>query len=433
MERKKLTTLVNRFNRVVSESTVNGMGRAVRFCKRERILTPYRLAMSLLVSFSTTRVQTLADIERCFNALFGTSVAYKPFHNQLAKWRFAEFMRVFVDALLGQLVVRALRFAPRGPFSEFSRIVIQDGSSFAIKDILQDFFPGRFTKVRPAAVELHVTLDLLKEAVRRVTLTPDTFSERAELPSAQDLKGALLLADRGYFSLVYLAELIRSGASFVIRALSDLNPQVIAAYTASGRPLRGLKGKALKEAKRLPKREAADLDVSWAANGETIHCRLLVTWNSTTREYQYLVTNLPLLRYSAEKVALAYRLRWQVELLFKEWKSYANLHAFDTANPGIAEGLIWAAIAAATLKRYLAHTTQLVGRVEISTRKVAMCAHHVLTAIFQALIDDDRNALTAAFGHAVQYLSVNAQRAHPKRDRRTGRSQLGLEPVFEIA
>jgi hypothetical protein len=41
-----------------------------------------------------------------------------------------------------------------------------------------------------------------------------------------------------------------------------------------------------------------------------------------------------------------------MELLFKEWKSYANLHAFDTENPAIVEGLIWIAIAAAALKRF---------------------------------------------------------------------------------
>jgi hypothetical protein len=29
------------------------------------------------------------------------------------------------------------------------------------------------------------------------------------------------------------------------------------------------------------------------------------------------------------------------------------------------------------------------------------------------------------------YLAHHAQRAHPERDRQTGRSQLGLEPLFE--
>jgi hypothetical protein len=55
--------------------------------------------------------------------------------------------------------------------------------------------------------------------------------------------------------------------------------------------------------------------------------------STSTREFQYLATNLPPERYSVYEVAKAYHLRWQVELLFKEWKSYANLHAFDTQNP----------------------------------------------------------------------------------------------------
>jgi len=39
-------------------------------------------------------------------------------------------------------------------------------------------------------------------------------------------------------------------------------------------------------------------------------------------------------------IARLYRFRWQVELYFKEWKSSANLHQYDAANPHIAAGLI---------------------------------------------------------------------------------------------
>ena len=127
----------------------------------------------------------------------------------------------------------------------------------------------------------------------------------------------------------------------------------------------------------------------------------------------------------------AYKWRWQVELLFKEWKSYANLHAFDTENPAIVEGLIWTAIAAAALKRFLAYMTQLLAEVPMSTRKVAMCAVHVLGDIVRALQSGDVPGLSAALEAAVTYLACHAQRAHPKRDRQTGRSQLGLEPCFE--
>jgi hypothetical protein len=68
--------------------------------------------------------------------------------------------------------------------------------------------------------------------------------------------------------------------------------------------------------------------------------------------------------------------------LFKEFKSHANLRAFDTANPHIAEGLIWAALCAAALKRHCAHLAQHLSGKPISTQKVAKCAFHILSALF---------------------------------------------------
>jgi len=67
--------------------------------------------------------------------------------------------------------------------------------------------------------------------------------------------------------------------------------------------------------------------------------------------------------------------------LFKEWKSYDNLYAHDTNNPHIAEGLIWASLCAALLKRYCAHTTQHLFAVPMSTQKVAMGMQHVLLEV----------------------------------------------------
>ena len=89
------------------------------------------------------------------------------------------------------------------------------------------------------------------------------------------------------------------------------------------------------------------------------------------------MTNLPAQRSPLAMLYRAYTWRWQGEWRLKEWKSYANLHAFDTENPAIVEGLMWTAIAAAALTRFLTSMTQLLAAVPMSTRKVAMCAGHV--------------------------------------------------------
>ena len=429
MEQNKVNTFAAKFKKAFSEAVLNELGKATRYCHRVRQLTPYRMVMTLMALLAGTRVESLADLQRGFNALFGFTMDYKPFYDQLAKREFATFMRETARRLLETLVIRVLGVAPGGAFSEFRRIVIQDGSSFAIKDALKEVFPGRFKKVKPAAVELHATLDLLDESLSKVTLTADTASERAALPKASSLGGSLLLADRGYFNRDYLSELTKAGASFVIRAPKGLNPKVLEAFDAKGQRIRQFCGKPLKTL-RIAKRGAVNLQVRWEVPGQSLECRLIVAWNAATKEFQYLATNLPPGRYSVSEVAKAYRLRWQVELLFKEWKSYANLHAFNTQNTAIVEGLIWAAIGAAALKRFLAHTAQVVAGVETSTRKAAMCAVHVLQDILRTLISGIENRFLDAFARAIDYLAGNARRAHPKRDRQRGRLQFGLQPIL---
>ena len=316
-------------------------------------------------------------------------------------------------------------------FAALHHLVIQDGSALAIHDGLREVFPGRFTAVKPAAVELHATMDLLCDAPTTVVLTPETTNEQAFLPEPATLTGSLLLADRGYIDLGYLRRVAQARGFFIIRAKAGMNPQVVEAFREDGKRLRSLRNKPLQAIHaKLPKRQRVDLVVQWQVDGHPLCLRLMISWNRRTKSFCSFLTNLPPKRYPIEVICRAYKGRWQVELLLKEWKSYANLHAFDTENPAIVEGLIWAAIAAAALKRLLAHMTQLLVKVPMSTRKVAMGAVHVLGRIVEALKTGDVAGLYDALEVAITYLACHAQRAHPTRDRHTGRSQLGLEPLF---
>jgi hypothetical protein len=116
-------------------------------------------------------------------------------------------------------------------------------------------------------------------------------------------------------------------------------------------------------------------------------------------------------------------------LLFKEWKSYANLHKFDTANEHIATGLIWASLCAAVLKRFLAHAAQFVSGKPISTRRVAMCAGHIIDEIVAALLSCV--SIADAFRVGMAFLLANARRSNPRRDRKTGRLRSRLIVVGE--
>jgi len=90
-----------------------------------------------------------------------------------------------------------------------------------------------------------------------------------------------------------------------------------------------------------------------------------------------------------------------------------------------AEGLIWASLCAAVLTRFLAHAAQRVGQgTAMSTRRVAMGAHHILDALVAAVLLGV--GLRATLRRGLAYLLANARRAHPARDRLTGRLRAGL-------
>lgn len=422
MGRINANTVVRQFKRIFDEASLNELGKATRLCRRERQATPYRMMLALIESFAAGRLDSIADIHRTFNALCEQPVQYKPFHNQLAKPGFAQFMRLMLSRLLNELAGEVLRFAPHSPFARFERVRIQDGSSFAVKAALADTFPGRFTTISPAAVELHVDLDVLSEVPNQVVLAPDSEAERQFLPQPEQVRGQLLLADRGYFGCEYLQRLDDAGASFIMRGKVDMNPLIVKAFGPDGKELEQFRDQPLKAVKaRLLKHACVDLDVAFRRHGKPpCRCRVVVhphLRNDATA--RYLVTNLARTDFTAEHISDGYRLRWQVELLFKEWKSHANLHAFDTANPNIAEGLIWASLCAATVKRYCAHVTQRITRVAMSTRTVAKCIHHVLPDVLYDLMHDPQR-LIASVARAIDYLASNAQRAHPGRDRKTG-------------
>lgn len=421
------SSMVKKFKQSFDESTLNALGKATRLCRRERDATPFRLMLSLLQAFGCARLDSIADIHRTFNALSARPIQYKPFHNQLAKPGFASFTREVLSRLLNELAVAVLRFAPDSPFACFEQIRLQDGTSFAVKDARVETFPGRFTTVSPAAVELHVDLDLLSEVANRIVLSPDSMAERPFLPAAHELEGQLLLADRGYFSSPYLSTLDAAGGRFIVRGKSNLKPEIVAAFDATGRPLDHWVGQRLDQlGKRLRQHAWVDLTVRLTCGQDTFDCRLVVHPNLRRGDApRYLFTNLPRDVFSPEQISDAYRLRWQIELLFKEWKSHANLRAFDTRNPHIAEGLIWASLCAAVLKRDCAHATEAITRVPISTQRVAKCIHHVLDDLFYALVHD-HDRLFDYMNRTIDYLAGNARRAHPERDRIRGRLKLGL-------
>ena len=414
-----------------SVEDLNQQARETGFLKRERDIKPLSLAISMMAALGGDgQNKTLADLHRKFNEMANTSVSRHSWREQVTKQAFPKLLLWLWIRCLTSFCRKVLAFSNDSPFAQFQHIWLHDGSSQAINRVLKDAFPGRFSKVSPAAVELHTTMDLLIDNIVRVELTEDTRSERACLPKLQSsLLGTLILLDAGYFDVEYFGAVDDREGHFLCKAPQSINPVIHTAIREDGKNYNRCKGKKLKEVLAVfPKDQCMDLDVEWPYKLRRRTFRLIVRWNGEKQCWVFIVTNLPREQFSLKDVLLAYRLRWQIELIFKEIKSYAGWHRFNTKSLTLVVSLVLLSFIVATLKRYLAHAAEAGMSVEISTQKVAKSGTHLYGNLMQSLLNGSRK-LYSDLEQLISYWQENSRREHPVRDSRTGRSALGLKTI----
>lgn len=430
----KLTKIEKQLKAVLGENTLEVLAKQTGFIQRKRTVTANGFLGSLLYSLGTRKAETIADLHRDFNHHNDNFINYKPYYEKIDTEAFPEMMRTLFESMLNAMCLKVLSPLKDGPFSSFRDIVVHDGSSFALHDTLCNAFPGRFTSISPAAVELHATMSLFHDNLTAVTITADSECERHYTPDAKELSEKLFMGDRGYDSTDFMKAIEQNGGHFLIRIRSTLKP-IVTKIRRLGKRYHRLEGKRLDEVlNAVPKRKLLDMDVCWQKSNGQFECcfRLIAKYNWSDKSWMRLMTNLPIVLFSIKTILEAYRLRWQIELYFKELKSYANLHAFCTCKPNIVEGLLWASLCVAFLKRFFAHACQCVYiGCHISTRRVAMCGHAFLGPILRTMHNGFRG-LKQNLIEAFRFLSQNATRSNPKRERKTGRLACGLVSVGRI-
>jgi hypothetical protein len=117
---------------------VNDLGRTSGQAERLRTVTPHRLFLAIVSTLAGAKIESLADLLRAFNYRNGVHVACKAFYNRFARVGFAAFMRGMWARLVEQLSVQTLAPERQRAVVPFTDIVIQDGSSFALKSSLRE-------------------------------------------------------------------------------------------------------------------------------------------------------------------------------------------------------------------------------------------------------------------------------------------------------
>jgi hypothetical protein len=226
----------------------------------------------------------------------------------------------------------------------FTSVVIDDCTSLGLPAALAQQFPGcggSDPEAGQAGLKVLVRFEATSGQFQALELSAARDSERTMSKTLPPLPaGSLHLADLGIFDLDELARLSRKGVSWISRVPALLSRQadddtteVLADWLKLQHTDRIDVTIRLGTAKRLdcrlvavrlPEKVAQErlrkLRRTLKKKGRTISERQRVMC-----QWLVLITNLSAEQFTIEEICVLYRVRWQVELLFKRWKSLVGL------------------------------------------------------------------------------------------------------------
>lgn len=312
-------------------TTADRLARQTGFVQRTSKLTGALFAQTLVFGWLANPHASLEALAQTAAAL-GVSISAQGLDQRLG-----EAGAVFLEELLGAAVQTVIAADPGAIplLQRFSAVELLDSSTIALPAALAPWWPG--CTPGSAALKLHVRFDLCRGRLSGLFVREGRTSDRhTPVQTAPLPAGALRVANLGSFALHTVARLrdafwlSRFYSGTAVFTADGRRWEVLALLEAHGGPQVDLRVE-LGVTHRLPARllavrvpqEVADqrrarLLKRAREKGETPSAASLAACS-----WLIAVTNVPDLTLNEALVLL--RARWQVELLFKLWKSHGQI------------------------------------------------------------------------------------------------------------
>jgi hypothetical protein len=240
---------------------------------------------------------------------------------------------------------------------QFTKVLLEDGSTVSLPPALKAVWGGaggnRATKTSEpkteAAVKITLRWDLLGGQLEGPYLQEGRQHELRSVLHEQDMPpGSLWIADLGYWKLVWLCQLAKSGVYFLLRykvgivlwadnqrldLLERLPKQVgerVEWKVDVGADKR-VKGVRLL-AERVPE-EVVKKRHARAIEEARVHQKPVNPLVLEMAQWTIVLTNVPASLLTIEQAFALLRARWQIELLFKLWKQDGLLDQWNGTKP----------------------------------------------------------------------------------------------------
>ena len=318
------------------------------FVQRVRTLTGAAFVQTLVFGWLGTPDASLSGLAQT------AAACDTPLSRQGLDQRFtpqaADCLRRVLETALATVVAADAVALPI--LARFCGVYLWDSTTITLPDTLAALWPGcggRVTTNTRAALKVHLRWEFTTGAFDWLALTDGRTSDRAAADTASPLPpGALRLADLGYFSLTVLPLLIAQRVFVLCRfpaqplvIVGDASGRAVGALLAAEAGERVDRSVTLGATARVPCRLLAmRVDPATAERRRRQWRREAKREGHTVRasrlamaDWNVWLTTAPADRLTLDEARVLIGLRWQIELVFKQWKSGGRVDHSRSAQP----------------------------------------------------------------------------------------------------
>lgn len=374
---------------------LNQIGRDVQFIKRLRAIRANLFVWAVVLSRFGQGMPGFSEARHWYKRLGGAALHPRPF-----QMRFKHLSAVKLVERTFELATAPFRHAqrprPRHPLAKwFPDIIAWDGSLVQLYDELRRYYRG--IRSSPAAMKIMLAISVCGNLPLYARVVSGHHHDMLFFPRLRDfLKGTLWLFDKGFLDHKRLGRIAKAGQFYLCPTRKNASPFIVGVETGPAWLKKAVRRSPRKNRLRelLPKdkpvRHPITLDVELLAAGMRrtgVRTRLVILPGPRRSQHLYL-TNLPKV-WKPTAIKELYRLRWQVELTFKELKQHLNLESMPSKDHYAVKVFAWASLIALAVSRTFCQwvrPTRDLGlatplRVALVTRALRRCIHLVAYAL----------------------------------------------------
>jgi len=330
---------------VFSEKELQKKAVACGFYKRRCDFTPARFFDLLLHCASHPELYSLAQASSKAPEISKLKISKQSIDGRFTGEAVAFVMSVLIEVLERQLSkVFCPEFLP-----QFNQVCIKDSTKFNVNDRLREHFKGNGGrhKTTKACVCIQYEYDARSGKILDLHVTNGTRNDATDATETQKRisKTNLIIRDLGYYNLSVLTGFDREGAFFISRLnattlIYDKGQTDSLQFKTLYEQMKKRNLTSCEKQVLVGKKEQAQFRLIVQIVPEDVYEKRIRKveiynktkgWNTTDDykarcRFNLFITNIPILNITLEEITLLYRLRWQVELMFKSWKSVCAIH-----------------------------------------------------------------------------------------------------------